>query len=242
MLRLLRSFIAGLLVAVLAQAPALKAAPPPSVPALGVITQAQRASVGDSAAMTGSTIFDGDVLQTEKDGSLRLRIGTSQAYLFNQASVVLHPSGNGFSANLTRGGVILSSSSGQTFHLLADGAMIQPKTTQPTVAQVTWVTPKELVVSSQKGSLQVSMGNQTETIADGTSYRMVINPVPASAAAAASIPAAASSPSSPAAVPQATLAGSNFTLYLLIGLAVILTTVGIILAVESPCLPSGPTS
>jgi hypothetical protein len=233
-LRLLRSFVAGLLVAVLAQAPVLKAAPPASVPALGVITQALHANVGDSAAMTGSTIFEGDVLQTDKDGSLRVRVGASQAYLFNQASVVLHPSANGFSANLTRGGVILSSNSGQTFHLLADGATIEPGTVQPTVAQVTWVSPKELVVSSQKGSLQVSMGNQTETIADGTSYRMVIAPPAASAPAA-------SSPSSPAS-PQATLAGSNFTLYLLIGLAVILTTVGIILALESPCLPSGPTT
>jgi hypothetical protein len=220
--RLLRSFVGGLLVAVLAQAPAVMAAPPASVPALGVITQAQRANVGNGSATTGSTIFDGDQLQTEKDGTLRVRIGSSQAYLFNQGAAILHQSADGFSANLTRGGLVLSSGQGQTFHLVSDGATIQPSTGQPTVAQVTWVGPKELLVMSRKGALQVSMGNETQTVADGSSYRMVIDP-----------PAAAASPANPAA-PQATQSGSNAFLLLLLGAAAAAITVGIILAVESP--------
>jgi hypothetical protein len=222
--RLLRSFVGGLLVAVLAQAPAVMAAPPAaSVPALGVVTQAQRANVGNGSATTGSTIFDGDQLQTDKDGTLRVRIGTSQAYLFNQGAAVLHQSADGFSANLTRGGLVLSSGQGQTFHLVSNGATIQPSTGQPTVAQVTWVGPKELLVMSRKGALQVSMGNETQTVADGSSYRMVIDP-----------PAAAASPASPAAVPQATQSGSNAFLLLLLGAAAAAITVGVILAVESP--------
>ncbi len=224
MYRLLRSFVGGLLVAVLAQAPAVMAAPPAaSVPALGVVTQAQRANVGNGSATTGSTIFDGDQLQTDKDGTLRVRIGTSQAYLFNQGAAVLHQSADGFSANLTRGGLVLSSGQGQTFHLVSNGATIQPSTGQPTVAQVTWVGPKELLVMSRKGALQVSMGNETQTVADGSSYRMVIDP-----------PAAAASPASPAAVPQATQSGSNAFLLLLLGAAAAAITVGVILAVESP--------
>jgi len=223
--RQLRSLIGGLLIAVLAQSPALLAAPPAaSVPALGVITQAQRANVGNGAATTGSTIFDGDLLQTEKDGSLRVRVGSAQAYLFNKGEAVLHQSAAGFSANLTHGGLVLSSGQGQSFQLLADGATVQPSTSQPTVAQVTWVSPKELEVVSRKGALEVSMDGETQTVADGASYRMIIDPVAASAGAA-----------DPAANPQGTVtSGRNKFIFILLGAAAAAVTVGVILAVESP--------
>lgn len=223
--RLFRSFVGGLLVALLVQSPALLAAPAAaSEPVLGVITQAQRGNVGDRSAITGSSIFDGDFLQTDMDGSLRVRLGSSQAYFFDGGAAVLRQSADGFSVSLTRGGVVLSSGPGQAFHLLADGATIQPNTSQPTVAQVTWVSAKELVVASRKGPLQVSMGDETQTIADGASYRMVINP-PAAAAA-----------KTPGAVPQAK-AGSNAFVLVLIGAAVAAVAVGVVLTVESPSRP-----
>lgn len=228
MYRLLRSFLAGLLVAVIAQSPALLAAPPAaSVPILGVVMQAQRANVGSGSATIGSTIFDGDPLQTDRDGSLRVRIGSSQAYLFNGGTAVLHQSADGFTANLTHGGLVLSSSHGQNFHLLADGATIQPGTSQPTVTQVTWVSPKELLVMSRKGLLQVSMGDETKTVEDGASYRMVIDPAAAAAAAAPT----------PGAPPQANAQGSNSFLLILLGGAAAAITVGVILALESPYGP-----
>ena len=185
--------------------------------------QAQRANVGDGSATTGSTIFDGDLLQTEKDGSLRVRVGSEQAYLFNKGVVVLHQSADGFTANLTHGGLVLSSGQGQSFQLLADGATVQPSTLQPTVAQVTWVSPKELEVVSRKGALQVSMDGETQTVADGASYRMIIDPVAASAGA-----------SDPAAPPQTVSTGRNKFIFILLGAAAAAVTVGVILAVESP--------
>lgn len=195
------------------------------MPALGVIMQAQRANLAGGSAAVGSTIFDGDLLQTDRDGSLRVRIGSAQAYLFNGGAAVLHQSADGFSANLTHGGLVLSSSQGRNFHLLADGATIQPGTSQPTVAQVTWVSPKELLVMSRKGLLQVSMGDETKTVEDGASYRMVIDP-----AAAAAAP-------TPGAPPQAQAQGSNTFLLILLGAAAAAITVGVILAVESPSSP-----
>src|SRR5580698_10677621 len=118
--------IGGVLVSLLALAPALTAAPPAavSVPAVGVILQAEHANVDSGTATIGSTVFDGDLLQTEKDGGLlRVRFGSSQAALMPGAAAVVHRSPDGFSANLTRGQVVLSSGQGQKFNLLADGAM-----------------------------------------------------------------------------------------------------------------------
>ncbi len=130
----------------------------------------------------------------------------------------------GLTANLTRGEVVLTSGQGQKFSLLADGATIQPNTSEPTVAQVTWVSPKELLVMSRKGALQVSLGDETKTVAEGASYRMVIDP----AAAAASKPAAGPTPQ------NTQTAGSNTFLFILLGVAAAAVAVGVILAVESP--------
>ena len=225
MRRLFRSFVGGILVAVLAQAPALTAAPraaaAATAPALGVVLQASRANIGNGAAVVGSSVFDGDLLQTEKEGQLRVRFGSSQAALVAGGAAVVHQSADGFAADLTRGEAILSSGQGQTFSLVADGATIEPSTSAPTVAQVTWVGPKELLVASRKGVLRVSMGDETKTVADGASYRMLIDP-------------AAAAPSG-AAPPQGTQSsGKNKFILIVIGAAVAAVAVGVILAVESP--------
>jgi hypothetical protein len=191
---------------------------------MGVVLQAERANVANGTATVGSTVFDGDLLQTERDGTLRVRFGSSQAALIAGGAAVVHQSADGFTANLTRGEVVLSSSQGQRFSLVADGATIQPNTSEATVAQVTWVSPKELLVMSRKGTLQVSLGDETKTVAEGASYRMVIDP----AAAAASKPAAGPTPQ------NTQTAGSNTFLFILLGVAAAAVAVGVILAVESP--------
>ena len=233
MRRVFRSLIGGMLVALLAQSPAFTATPPApaSAPAMGVILQAERANVDNGTAAVGSTVFDGDLLETNRDGLMRVRFGSSQAALVSGGAVVVHQSADGFAANLRRGEVILSSGQGQKFSLLADGATIQPRTSAPTVAQVTWVSPKELVVMSRKGALQVSMGDETQTIADGASYRMVIDPAPA----AASNPAPGAAPQSPP------TAGNNRFVLIVIIAAAVAVALGVALALESPSTPSSPT-
>jgi hypothetical protein len=198
---------------------------------MGVILQTQRAAVGDGDATVGSSVFDGDSLRADHDGLLRVRFGSSQAALLADTAAVVHKSADGFQADLTGGQMVVSSSEGQKFHVLADGAMVQPSSSQPTVAQVTWVSKKELVLTSRKGPLQVSMGDETKTISDGQSYRMIIDPAAASASPA---PAA---PGTPAA-PQGTAAsGSSLFILVLIGTAAAAVAIGVALALESPSAP-----
>ena len=225
MLRLLRSALAGLLAAVLIQAPVMAAPAPATAPPLGVILQAQRANIGNDAAASGSTIFDGDLLQTDRDGLLHVRFGLSQAYLMPGSAAVVHRSADGFAANLTRGGVLLSSAQGQKFHVVADGATIEPGTPKPTMAQVTWVSPKELILTSRKGALEVSMGSEVKSVPEGTSYRMLIDP-----AAANAKPVPSSGPG-----PQgAQVSGSNTFVLVLITTTAALIALFALLSIESP--------
>ena len=74
------------------------------------------------------------------------------------------------------GTIVLSSAAGEKFQVLANGATIQPVADKPTLAQVTYISENELIVSSRRGDLLVSMGDESQTVKDGTSYRMMINP------------------------------------------------------------------
>lgn len=143
---------------------------------MGVVLQADHATLGTSEVAVGTAIFDGDNLQTNGSGSLRARLGQSQVYLLPDSGVLVHQLSKGFSASLSGGTVVLSSVGGETFQVLADGATIQPKSDQPTLAQVSCISPSELILSARHGDLLVSLGDETQTVSEGTSYRMMINP------------------------------------------------------------------
>jgi hypothetical protein len=148
---------------------------PASAP-LGMILQADRAHVGADITSGGATIYEGDRLETLDDGTLRARLGASQMYLRQNTSTEVHGLSNGFSASLMRGTVVVSCPEGQTFQLLADGATIRPAGTQATVAQVTLVSANELLLTSNRGAIEVSMGSEVKTIEAGSSYRMEVQP------------------------------------------------------------------
>jgi hypothetical protein len=169
------SFLASLALTLVASVIAIPGQAMPANPAsapLGVIVQADRAQVGADITSGGATIYDGDRLETQDTGTLRARMGGSQIYLRPSSAADVHGLANGFSANLVHGTVVLSSLEGQTFQLLANGAAIRPVGNHPTVAQVTYVSPTALVLTSERGAIEISMGDEVKTIDPGTSYRM----------------------------------------------------------------------
>jgi hypothetical protein len=132
--------------------------------------------VGTSKAVNGATVFRGDLLATEAEGELRVRFGASQAQLLPGSLAILSPSADGFDAELTRGTVNLSAAKGESFRLAANGAVVRPGAVEATLAQITRVSPGELLLSSSKGSLKVTFSGETTTLAEGSSYRMLLDP------------------------------------------------------------------
>jgi hypothetical protein len=149
---------------------------PASAP-LGWVLQADRAHVGADLTAGGATIYDGDRLETQEDGTLRARLGNSQMYLRQNTLAEVHGRSNGYSATLLRGTVVASAPEGQSFQVLADDATIRSMGTRATVAQVTRVSANELLLTSNVGAIQVSLdGNDVKTIEAGNSFRMEIKP------------------------------------------------------------------
>ena len=160
----------------LAGIPAMAMPANPASAPLGMVMQAERAHLGVDITSGGATIYDGDRLETQDDGTLRARLGGSQLYLRQGTITEVHGLTNGYSASLLHGTVIASSPEGQTFELLADGATIRPVGAQATVARVTWLTPYALVIAANVGAVKVSLDGELKTIEAGNSYRMVILP------------------------------------------------------------------
>lgn len=215
----MRGYLKSVLIAVLTVS--LAVAPVFASPSrsLGVLTQANRAHVGSGDAVSGAAVFDGDRLSTESAGSLRARLGEAQLYLLAQSALAVHQTAGGVATTLHRGTAVFSSASGDGFELRASEARIRPRSAQPAYAQVTLAGPYELLLTCQRGQLEVQIGEEVHMVPEATSYRVFIEP-------------AAQGPQGSGGPPVAS-ARSRFVLIALILIAAG-TAVGVYLATLSP--------
>jgi hypothetical protein len=168
----LKSLLIALLIVSLVEAPGFAS---PS-PALGVIMQADHARVSAGDAVSGATVFDGDLLVTDVAGTLRARLGEAQLRLPANSLVAVRQPAGGVSARLQRGAAVFSTASAQAFELLASDAHMRARNAQPTYAQVVLVGPYELVISCQRGELEVTIGDEVHVVSDNASYEVTLEP------------------------------------------------------------------
>jgi hypothetical protein len=79
-------------------------------------------------------------------------------------------------ATLTYGSATFSTANSNAFALHVGSAVIRPSTNQPTIGQVTVLTPKELIVKSTRGSLTIAVEDDVREIPEGAAYRVVLDP------------------------------------------------------------------
>jgi hypothetical protein len=171
----LRALCAAVLICSLIGAP-VWSAPAGNVTPLGTIVTAQRAHVGEASADVGTTVYGGDWISTEPQGSVQLRAGAARLLLLGASSAVVNDSEGTPSAKLLSGTATFSTGNAHAFTLFASKAAIRPKTDLPTIGQVTYVSEKELLVTARRGGLTISVEDETQTIAEGTSYRVLLDP------------------------------------------------------------------
>jgi len=169
------------LLAVIVALGLLPAMTPGAVPSagkpLGQVLQAERAYLGTAVATPGATIFPGDKLWTDAQGRLQVRMSGAQLYLLAESTASLELSGEGVTAaRLARGTVLFSSARAGGMELHVATARIRPMAEGATIGQVTVVGPKELVVQCKRGSLEFAVGAEAEMIAEGASYRVLLDP------------------------------------------------------------------
>jgi len=149
---------------------------PKTASSLGTIVTAEHARVGDSSAEVGTTVFSGDRLSTEREGSVQIRAGAARLLLQSGTVATLNDSDGAPSAKLFLGTATFSTGNSRAFTLFASRAAIRAQSDGPTIGQVTYLNEKELLVVSKRGPLTITVDGETEVIADGSAYRVLLDP------------------------------------------------------------------
>jgi hypothetical protein len=201
---------------------------------LGTVVSAERAVIGTAGASTGATIFAGDKLTTDSVGTLQVRAGAARLLLRSSSQVIWNIEQGSPTAILTSGTAAFSTANAKAFVLHAGTAAFRPLGDEPTVANVTLLNAKELVVRCTRGALTIAVEDDIRVIPEGSAYHVVLDP---SAQPPAGIPAAASW-SDPWGQHQPTKSGTSKFLWYAIGFTALITGFAVYKALESPDKPN----
>jgi hypothetical protein len=147
-----------------------------STAGIGTVVSAEQAHVGRAAASVGTTIFNGDILDTEKLGSLQVRAGAARLQLSGASRVTWGTEASMPAATLTAGSATFSTANSKAFALRVASAVIRPKGEEPTVGSVAVLNPKELTVNCTRGALTLTVIDDSLDIPEGTAYHIVLDP------------------------------------------------------------------
>lgn len=141
----------------------------------GTIVSAEHANVGIAKATAGTTVFNGDALETDHVGSLQIRAGAARL-LLTASSHITWGSEDGMPvAVLTGGNAVFSTANAKAFALRANKAVFRPRDDTPTIGSVTLLNPKELIVRCTRGAITIAVEDDVRVIPEGAAYRVVLD-------------------------------------------------------------------
>jgi hypothetical protein len=152
----------------------------PTTP-LGTVIAADRAHVGEAGANVGTTVYSGDRVSTDHQGSMQVRAGAARLLLQSASAAIVDDNEGAPSAKLVAGTATFSTGNAHAFTLFASKAAVRPQTNAPTIGTVTYIDEKELLVSARRGGLVVAVEDEEQIVPEGASYRVVLDPTVAAA-------------------------------------------------------------
>ena len=208
-------------------------ATPKPTPSLGTVITADHARVGESSVEVGATIFSGDRLSTEAQGSMQIRAGAGAARLLLQgaSAAIVNETDGAPSARLLQGAATFSTGNARAFTLFVSRAIIRSDSDAPTIGQVTYLSERELLVASKRGSLIVTVDAESQVIPEGSSYRVVLDTL------AQGPEGSGTSKDNKRKGGPPQVAGRNYFVPVAIGFAAIVTGIAVSEALESPNRP-----
>jgi len=144
-----------------------------SSPALGVVAQSSGGSIGNTGATEGSTVFSGDYLSTNENGTLLIRIGGLSLQLEGSSSAHIYSAPYGAVVELDRGAVRYTTpGSQQNLVIVASDVRVTPALGKPDFGRVSIDDPCNLTVYSQRGTATAQAGSESHLVEEGKAYRV----------------------------------------------------------------------
>jgi hypothetical protein len=163
-----RSLIACTMVGCLAAAPSLY---PGQNQAAGVVLDTVRAHVGESNLTNGSSLYSGDVVATESEGHVQLRVHQTRFELIGQSDGAFFAGANGAVAELRHGTMVVGlNSPAEGFEVIASDIRIVSKNDRPVLAEITLNSTCDVQIKVVHGNLEATTGKETKRLEEGHAY------------------------------------------------------------------------
>jgi hypothetical protein len=147
------------------------ALPAQTAPA-GVVLQSANARLNTVDATTGTTVYDGDRMETQEKGALSLRSGQIQLTLAESSTLWMNHENSLVAPTLQRGTVTFRAEDGTGVEIRADDVRVRPHTLALTIGQVT-LQDCDILVTAHTQDLEVTAGKETKILEEGKTYRVV---------------------------------------------------------------------
>ena len=146
---------------------------PGQTPSLGQVTQSSGAKLNSGALSVGTTVFDGDRLETVAKGALGFRSGSIQLFLPENSILLMGHDESGLTPTLQRGSVTFRAEGSAGIRLGAGDIRVRPRSSTATAGQIT-LEQCAVVVTSRTQTLEVTAGKETKLVEEGKSYRVLM--------------------------------------------------------------------
>ena len=144
---------------------------PGQTPPAGVVLQSSSARLNTVDASVGTTIYDGDRLETQDKGVLSMRSGQVQLALSENSLLWMNHENSILTPTLQRGTVTFRAETGEGVEIRADDVRVRPHSPVLTIGQVT-LEKCDVLVTAQTQALEVTAGKETKILEEGKSYRV----------------------------------------------------------------------
>jgi hypothetical protein len=143
---------------------------------LGIVIQTQDAHLSNANAQIGATVYPGDAITTEQDGTIRLRVGSGQLYLAPSSAASLAQNDKIAHVSVSRGTVGFVAVTSAQLELETPVGLVRPANGQRAQGQVTIIGPNQMIVSAYSGAITVERNGESRTVEAGKSYNVSFDP------------------------------------------------------------------
>jgi hypothetical protein len=140
----------------------------------GVVLDAYMAHLGESQLRPGATIYPGDVVSTDSEGRLQLRVHQTRFELIGESYASFFPGPKGAVAELRHGTIIVAlNSPSENFEIFASDVRIVAKSDRPILAQITMNSSCDLQIKVEHGALEATSGKEAKTLEEDHAYDVI---------------------------------------------------------------------
>jgi hypothetical protein len=136
---------------------------------VGVVLDAESAHISNGLLTSGTSLYSADVVKTESQGHVQLRVRQTRLQLAGQSEAAFFPGANGAVTELRQGTMVVAlDTASESFEVFVSDVRIIPKNERPVLAEVTMQAPCDFQIKVMHGHLEATAAKESETLDQGT--------------------------------------------------------------------------